>query len=184
MMHHQQMLRMVVLVGMAVSVTACSLSPQDEINEWMTQQRSVVKPRIEPIAEPVQFVPAAYTNEAAVSPFSSDKLASLLRDQMRTGANAALLAPEINRRKEPLEAVPLDAINMVGLLDKTGQRVALVRAENLLYQVKVGNYLGQNYGRITRISESEITVREIVQDAAGEWIERPTTLTLQEGSRK
>ena len=70
---------------------------------------------------------------------------------------------------------------MVGLLDRKGQRVALVRVGKLLYQVSVGNYLGQNYGRIQRISESEITLREIVQDGTGEWIERQAVLQLQEG---
>jgi type IV pilus assembly protein PilP len=53
----------------------------------------------------------------------------------------------------------------------------------LLYQVKVGDHLGQNYGRITKIDETEIAMREIVQDAAGEWIERPATLQLQERAR-
>ena len=72
---------------------------------------------------------------------------------------------------------------MVGSLIKLGQPVALVRVDNLLYQVRVGNYLGQNYGRITKISETEVALREIVQDAAGEWIERTATLQLQEGSK-
>ncbi len=69
---------------------------------------------------------------------------------------------------------------MVGSLIKAGQPVALVRVDNLLYQVHVGNYLGQNYGRITKVTETGITLREIVQDAAGEWIERTATLQLQE----
>ena len=69
---------------------------------------------------------------------------------------------------------------MVGSLINIGKPVALVRVDNLLYQVRVGNYLGQNYGRITKISESGLTLREIVQDAAGEWIERTATLQLQE----
>ena len=98
-------------------------------------------------------------------------------------SNAALIAPERSRRKEPLEAMPLDAVAMVGSLIKVGQPVALVRVDNLLYQVRVGNYLGQNYGRITKISETEVGLREIVQDAAGEWIERTATLQLQERSK-
>ncbi len=64
---------------------------------------------------------------------------------------------------------------MVGSLDKAGQLVALVRVDNLVYQVRPGNYLGQNYGRIMKVSETEIVLREIVQDAAGEWIERPAS---------
>jgi type IV pilus assembly protein PilP len=106
-----------------------------------------------------------------------------LRRASGTNPNQALLTPELNRRKEPLEAEPLDAIAMVGLLDQKGQRVALVKVNNLLYQVKVGNYLGQNYGRIMRITESEINLREIVQDGTGEWIERQAALQLQEGTK-
>lgn len=184
MMQHFSDGRAAVLFGLTLLVAGCSLSPESELRTWMAEQRNMVKPRMEPVSEPMKFVPQAFTGESAVSPFSPDKLANLLREQMTRGANAALLAPELNRRKEPLEAMPLDSIQMVGLLDKRGQRVALVRAENLLYQVKAGNYLGQNYGRITRISETEITIREIVQDAAGEWVERPVTLQLQEGAGK
>ena len=95
----------------------------------------------------------------------------------------ALLTPELNRRKEALEAYPLDVMSMVGSLDKAGQKVALLRVDKLLYQVRQGNYLGQNYGRVTQITEREITLREIVQDAAGEWIERSSMLQLQENTK-
>jgi type IV pilus assembly protein PilP len=71
-------------------------------------------------------------------------------------------------------------MSMVGSVSKSGRPTALMRVDNLLYQVKVGDYLGQNYGKITKISETEVTLREVVQDAAGEWIERPTALQLQE----
>jgi type IV pilus assembly protein PilP len=93
------------------------------------------------------------------------------------------LSAELNRRKEPLEAYPLDSMTMVGSVNKQNSPYALLRVDALLYQVKVGDYLGQNYGRITRIGETEVALREIVQDAAGEWIERPATLQLQERAR-
>ena len=57
------------------------------------------------------------------------------------------------------------------------------QADNLLYYVKAGEYIGQNYGRVTKIGETELVLREIVQDAAGEWIERTSTLQLQEKAR-
>ncbi len=66
---------------------------------------------------------------------------------------------------------------------RSGQPLALVRADGLLYQVRVGNYMGQNYGRIVRIAENEVVLREIVQDAAGEWTERMANLVLQEGTK-
>ena len=133
------------------------------------------------LPEPSKFSPQPYTQEGAVEPFSNQKLAQALkRDSNQATANAGLIAPELARRREPLEASPLDTVVMVGSLINTGKPVALVRVDNLLYQVRVGNYLGQNYGRITKISESGLTLREIVQDAAGEWIERTATLQLQE----
>jgi type IV pilus assembly protein PilP len=169
----------------ALLLVGCGAAQEDELRQWMTQQRSTVKPQIEPIAEPVRFEPQAYDSAAAVSPFSPDNLARLLNAAATSSAAPSpLLRAELNRRREVLEDTPLDTISMVGLLDKRGQKVGLVRVGGLLYQVRVGNYMGQNYGRITRISETEITLREIVQDAAGEWIERPASLLLQEGSSK
>jgi type IV pilus assembly protein PilP len=94
-----------------------------------------------------------------------------------------LIAPELSRRKEALEAFPLDAMAMVGSMNRAGRPVALIVVDKLLFQVRVGEYLGLNYGKVTRISETEIGLREIVQDAAGEWIERVATLQLQERSK-
>ena len=89
----------------------------------------------------------------------------------------------LNRRREPLEAYPLDSMAMVGSVTRDGRPYALLRVDNLLYQARVGEYLGQNFGRITKITETEISLREVVQDAAGEWIERTSTLQLQEQGR-
>ena len=72
---------------------------------------------------------------------------------------------------------------MVGSLNKTGTPTALLNVDNLLYQVRLGNYLGQNYGKITNISETAVELREIVQDATGDWIERTASLDLQEGKK-
>lgn len=168
----------------AALVAGCGGSSQGELAEWMQAQRSAAQPKVEPLAEPKRFVPQAYLSEGQVPPFSQDKLAAVLnRESGRTGANNVLIEREMARRKEPLEAMPLDAMAMVGLLNKSSQVVGLVRANGLLYQVRPGNYLGQNYGRIMKISETEITLREIVQDGVGEWIERPAALQLQEGTK-
>ena len=171
-------------LSLLLVLSACSSSGDDELQQWMTAQRNMSKSRVDRLPEPTKFSPQAYTEEGSVEPFSSQKLAQALkRDSNQAVSNAALIAPELARRREPLEASPLDTVAMVGSLIRAGQPVALVRVENLLYQVRVGNYLGQNYGRITKVSETGVTLREIVQDAAGEWIERQATLQLQEGSK-
>jgi len=168
------------LVCIAFLLSACGSSDQ-ELQGWMAEQRSKSRSKVERLPEPTKFTPQAYTQEGLVEPFSSQKLAQALkRDSNQSSANTALIAPELARRKEPLEASPLDSVAMVGSLIKVGQPVALVRVDNLLYQVRVGNYLGQNFGRITKVTETGLSLREIVQDAAGEWIERTATLQLQE----
>jgi len=154
----------------------------DELQTWMDQQKRDVKPSVPPLVPPRKFDPQPYAGTDGVDPFSSQKLAVALKREER--ATSALLANEQKRRKEPLEAYPLDSINMVGSINKLGQPFALLRVDNLLYQVKVGDYMGQNYGRVLRISETEMILREVVQDAAGEWIERNSTLQLaQRGTR-
>ena len=169
---------------LVVSMAGCGGAEQEELQQWMTEQRNLTKPRVQPIPEPKKFTPQAYTQEGLTEPFSQLKLTQALkRESSQVTANAGLIAPELTRRKEALEAYPLDTMSMVGSLVKIGQPVALVRVDSLLYQLKVGNYLGQNYGRITKITETEVALREIVQDAAGEWIERTATLQLQERAR-
>lgn len=176
----------IALVGAFVLLflTGCGASSEDDIRQWMVEERNQTRPKVAPIPAPKQFKPEAYTNATATEPFSKEKLTQALkRESNQVAANGALVAPELARRKEPLEAFPLDAMSVVGSIYNAGLPVALVKVDNLLYQVKVGSYLGQNYGRVTKINETEVTLREIVQDAAGEWIERVATLQLQERSK-
>lgn len=170
-----------VLAAAAATLAGCDAGGQDEVQTWMNEERSRTKPQVEPIAEPKKFVPLAYSQDRSTDPFSKEKLTQALkRESTLSAQSAALIAPEMNRRREPLESYPLDAMKMVGSLVKQGQPVALLRVDNLLYQVRPGNYLGQNYGRITKVSDSEVVLRELVQDATGEWTERTSTLQLQE----
>ena len=164
----------------SATLVACS-GEQEELTQWMEQQKREAKPSVEPLSPPKKFNPQAYTALTSVDPFSTQKLTVALKQEARQPNS--MLAAEINRRKEPLEAYPVDSMSMVGSVVKQGRQYALLRVDNLLYQVKVGDYLGQNYGKITKISETDISLREIVQDAAGEWIERSGSLQLQEKTR-
>ena len=173
-----------IILSAVFSVSGCGVSGEGELQDWMKEQRNASKPRIEPLPEPSKFSPQAYTQAGSIEPFSNQKLTQALkRDSNQTSSNAALIAPELSRRKEPLEALPLDSASMVGSLIRGGEKVALVKVDNLIYQVRVGNHLGQNYGLITKVTETGISLREIVQDAAGEWIERIASLQLLEGSK-
>ena len=161
----------------------CGGSSEEEAIRWMADERNQTQPKVPPIPEPKQFVPKSYDNAAAIEPFSNQKLTQALKRETGQSTNSALVAPELARRKEPLESNTLDSMAMVGSIIKNGQPVALLKIDNLLYQVRLGNYLGQNFGRITKITESEVTLREIVQDSDGEWIERTASLQLQEATK-
>jgi type IV pilus assembly protein PilP len=168
-----------------VALAGCTTSGEDELQAWMQAERNAIKPQVKPIPEPTKFIPQTYGGEQMMAPFSGEKLASVMRGSPSTVVvNSALIEPELNRRKQPLEAHPLDTMRMVGSITSQGQLVALVKVDNLLYQVRAGSYLGQNYGRVNKISETEITLREIVQDSAGEWTERPAALQIQEEASK
>jgi type IV pilus assembly protein PilP len=167
-----------------IPLAGCLVDDQQDLKQWMQEQRNTTKPSVPPIPEPKKFTPAPYTNDLSIEPFSNQKLAQALkRESTQATANVALVAPELNRRKEALEAFPLDAISMVGTMQPKGVPTALIRVDKLLYQVRVGNYMGQNYGKVIKVTETELVMREIVQDAAGEWIERQATLQLQEASK-
>lgn len=165
-------------------LTACADSNDDELKNWMLEQRNSIKPRTAPVAEPKPFLPKAYVDSGVLEPFDFRKLTSGLKGEtVSSVSNSSLVAPELQRRKEPLENFPLDTMAFVGSLKKNDKEAALIRVDRLIYQVNVGAYIGQNYGKISKITEAELSVREIVQDATGEWTERQAVLHLQEGKK-
>lgn len=178
-MHHRPL---ILALGLAVALlSACGDAKHEELRGWIAQQKAQARPKTTPIEAPKQFQPELYTVNGAVDPFDPVKLTQALkRDAAQQNAQAGLIQPELERPKEALEAVPLDVMTMVGSLSRNGVPTALIKVDQLLYQVQTGNYLGQNYGKITRITESSIQLREIIQDVTGEWIERSTELVLQE----
>ena len=167
------------LVGLALAGCTDDVS---EIQAWMDETRANTPRRTVRIAEPKRFVPFRYEARVDVDPFSNAKLqVALARFADR---NKGGIKPDLNRRREPLEAFPLDAIRLVGHLNRTSTGpVALLEADKVIFQVKLGSYLGQNFGRVTRISETEVGLKELVQDAAGDWVERDTSLALQEAQK-
>jgi type IV pilus assembly protein PilP len=172
------------VIASVLALAGCGASSEDELQQWMTLQKSQTRPKVAVISEPKQFLPQSYSQVTEVEPFSNQKLTQALkRESSQSAVNGALIAPELARRKDAMESFPLDAMRLVGSIVKGGQPVALVMVDKLLYQVRLGNHLGQNYGRVIKITETDVTLREIVQDAVGEWIERTATLQLQEGSK-
>jgi type IV pilus assembly protein PilP len=170
------MKNILLLLSLCAVLVACS-SEQSELQAWMDQETKAVNPTKEKISEPKAFEPYRYENATQVDPFSNTKL-SIALDKMQKAKGG--LQPDMARRREVLENFPLENIRMVGHLADAKAAFALLQAENVVYQAKVGNYLGQNFGVITKMNDAEVLIKELVQDAAGEWTERETALRIQE----
>jgi type IV pilus assembly protein PilP len=160
------------LVGMSLALVGCG-DKNDDLRDWMKSQGDNLRGKIDPIPDLQPYEPFAFVPANVVDPFKPRKV--------DIGRANSTKAPDSNRRKEALEAFPLEKMRMVGTLQQSKDLVALVRTEdNRVFQVKRGNYVGQNFGVVTSISDTEISLRELLQDGAGEWIERMTRIGLTE----
>lgn len=169
-----------VLLAVA-GLSGCGDGGVHEVRQWMDEVRRQTPVTIQKLPAPKTFTPFVYGGKDDPDPYSPAKLsAALAKLQVNT---ASAIKPDLDRRKEPLENHPLDVIKMVGTLEKPGLNYALLQVETSVFQVKVGNYIGQNFGMITKITESEVELKEIVRDAAGEWTERKAKLELQENKK-
>ena len=167
-----------IAIAAASVLSGCGDGGVQEVKQWMEEVRSQTPVSVQKLPAPKTFTPFTYTGKNEPDPYSPAKLSAALAKLQ--GNSSSAIRPDLNRRKDPLENYPLDTIKMVGTLQKPGLSYALLQVEKSVFQAKVGNYIGQNFGMITRITDTEVELKEIVRDAAGEWTERKAKLELQE----
>ena len=167
-------MRTLTLVVACVALSACSSSENDDLRKWMNDVTRNIKGSIPPLPQVKPYEPVPYDAAALIDPFKVSKLGS---EQKKSSGGG--LQPDLDRPREPLEAYPLESLKFVGVIMRRKQSFAIIQVDSALYQAKVGNYVGQNFGVITKITETETTLKELVQDAAGDWVERSSTLMLQ-----
>ena len=166
------------LLPVALAMLGGCSSEIDDLKQFVRESDKSLPRKIEPLPAVKPFEPFAYEGFDLPDPFKPRKLSA-----PKEGAGGGI-APDLNRRKEPLEAFPLEQLKMVGTLSQGKDTYALVRADKTLYRVKRGNYMGQNFGLIMDVTDSEIKLKEIVQDSAGDWAERQSVLPLLEEAGK
>jgi type IV pilus assembly protein PilP len=169
--------RLAPLLAVAVMLSACGGESHQDLRTWMADQGKGARGKLDPLPQIKPYEPFSYNAFDLPDPFKPRKIEAT--------KGSSKLAPDLTRRKEPLEGFPLESLTMVGTLEKNKTVYALVRTpERDVYQVRAGNYLGQNYGVITGIGENEVKLKELVQDGAGDWTERSSTLQLQQGESR
>lgn len=161
------------IILLATTLVACGGDEGDDLDKFMATAANDMGKGVEPLPEVLPYSPLQYNADGTLSdPFKARKALS----------KAGALQPNTNRPKEALEAFPLESLKYVGSLSKNKSTYALIKTpDNTIQQVKTGNYVGPNFGLVTQINESDIVVKEIVQDdLTGDWVERNASINLQE----
>ncbi len=166
-------------VAVATLLAGCGGESHRDLVDWMAAQGKGVRGHLDPLPQIKPYEPFTYNAFDLPDPFKPRKI------EPAKGGGDNKLAPDLTRRKEPLEAYPLESLAMVGTIEKGPTRYALVKSpERDIYQVRKGNHMGQDFGVITGITDSEIDLKELVQDGSGDWSERSSTLNLLQADQK
>jgi type IV pilus assembly protein PilP len=172
-------MRKLVLMASVALLAACGGEEQGELRQELATMTKDLRGKVDPLPQVRSYEPVPYKGESLIDPFVPGRIV-VAQGSGPAGGGGGGVQPDLNRPKEPLEAFPLDAIQMVGTLAQNKDMYALVRAGTNLFRVKKGNYMGQNFGLITGVEETQINLKEVVQDSGGDWVERSTTLQMSE----
>ncbi len=159
--------------ALTCSLMACTGEEGDDLDQFMANAANGMRKTVEPLPEVLPYTPVQYNvDQALKDPFMSRK--------SKGGSGA--LQPNTNRPREALESFPLESLIYVGSLSRNKSNYALIKTpDKTIQQVRVGNYLGPNFGLITAINENAIDIKEVVQDdVTGDWVERAASINLQE----
>ena len=166
---HSLLLVLGLLVG-------CGGEEFQDLRDFVNNAGADMRGKIEPPPDVKPYEPFTYDNDTNLpDPFKPRKQDA--RNASRSGSNQ----PNLNRPKEELEDFPLESLKMVGYLSQRGIGQAVIRsAEGKVYRVKAGNYIGLNFGQVVSVTETEVKIKEMVQDSVGDWSERESSLQLAE----
>ena len=170
--HRQHRFSVAALALACAGMLAACSSRDGELEQFIETTNAEPGGRVEPLPEVKPYDSHVYAGNLKRSPFIPGG---------SSGAISAGPRPITNRNREFLEQFSLDTLKMVGTLNLDGKSYGLVQVrDGRVHRVLVGNYLGQNDGRITLISATKINVNEVVPDGLGGYIERPAALALND----
>ena len=166
-------LKFALILPLICLLGACNANKGDDLDKFMATAANDMSKSVEPLPEVLPYSPLQYNADGTLSdPFKARKASN------KSGS----LQPNTNRPKEALEAYPLESLKYVGSMSKNKLEYALIKTpDNTIQQVKMGNYVGPNFGLVTQINEGAIEIKEIIQDdLTGDWVERNSSINLQE----
>lgn len=166
-------------VALLSFLAGCSDDSFSDLQKYIQSVKAKPKGAIEKLPEVKAIEPFVFKPDVLRDPFKP-----LTQSELPEGAGAAIgngPKPDFQRRKEELEAFPLDAVKMVGTVVMKSKLWGLIKAtDNTVHRVQVGNYIGKNHGKIIRIGTDRVELMELVPDKPGTWREQLTSLALAE----
>ncbi len=172
------------VAALAVALAAgCAGEEFGDLTEELNQLTKDLRGRVDPLPQVKPYEPVPYTAEGQIDPFRPERIEVAAAGRAAPSALASVIEEQRKRPPEPLEAFPLESIQMMGTITQAKETFGLVKAGPNLYRVRKGNYMGQNFGVITEIDEAQISLKELVQDSTGDWVERMSSLQLVEAKR-
>ena len=181
-------MRAIAVVAACMTLAACSGGENEDLRQWMDETSKGLKGGIPPLPEVKSYEPVPYDMEGAVDPFKPNKIEPESRYKQLAGKGGAF-QPDFEAREirnSLLEKYPVESLKMIGYMNVNKRPMAVIQVEDKVKQVKVGDYMGLDFGMVTLITDAEVQLRELIQDSAGDWTERKSSLYLQskEGSKK
>ncbi len=169
-------------------LVGCSGGDHQDLREWMVESTKDLRGNVPKLPEVQPYEPVPYTVEGMLDPFKASKIEPESKYK-QGGGKGGPFQPDFEAREmrnSILEKYPLESLKLIGYMNINKQPIAVIQAEDKVKQVKLGDYIGLDFGMVTKISDTEIELRELVQDSAGDWSERKSSLYLQskEGSKK
>lgn len=162
------------LSSLVLLVSACQQQEKENLVLFVQNANKIKAQEIEPLPDIKPVEPYAYSAQGFADPFDVENLKPRIVPSARTEGG-----PDTNRRREPLENYPLDSLLMVGTLFREHEkRVIIQTPEGAVQTAVVGNYIGQNYGKIISIDENQIVVEEQVLNTAGTWVGRDASIKV------
>lgn len=157
-----------------ILLNGCGGEEFQDLRDFVNNAGADMRGKVEPPPDIKPYEPFAYENSSSLQdPFKPRKQDA--RSSNRVGQNQ----PNLDRPKEELEDYPLESLKMVGYLYQNKVGHAVIRSsEGKIYRAKAGNYIGLNFGQIVSVAEDEMRIKEMVQDSAGDWTERESSLQL------
>lgn len=176
------------LIVLCALLNACASGDHEDLKQWMAENTKDMRGNVSKLPEVKPYEPVPYDVEGILDPFKPSKIEPESKYKQVAGKGGAF-QPDFEAREvrnSLLEKYPIESLKMIGYLNVNKRPMAVIQVEDKVKQIKVGDYIGLDFGMVTQVSDTEIQLRELIQDSAGDWTERKSSLYLQskEGSNK